>query len=82
MISSELTFEPQSPLHQKLRLFRWAVPLSFALISVFYQLVVANLVHDVFGNITHLLIEILFYGTVGPFAAFWVIQLISKWLGE
>ncbi len=82
MVSPELTFEERPSLDQRLRLFRWIIPLSFALVSILYQLVVADRVSREFGHETHLVIEILFYGSVGPLAAFWVIQLIKKWLEE
>jgi len=58
------------------------VPLSLLILSISYQLVVAHRVHEEFGHITHLVSEILFYGTVGPLLTYFVIRRIEAWLAE
>jgi PAS domain S-box-containing protein len=65
-----------------LSLFRWLIPLSFSLIATTYQLGIAKWVHDTYGENTHYTIEILFFATVGPLLAFWVLSLIDRWLKE
>lgn len=69
-------------LTQRVKTLRWIVPVSFSLTSIIYQLTVANWVHDTFGLTIHLMIEILFYGTVGPLFAYWSFGLINRWIEE
>lgn len=69
-------------LRQRVALLRWALPLVFVLMAVAYQLGLARWVHDHYTESTHYGIEILFYGTVGPLLAFWVLTLVGRWLDE
>jgi len=82
MINFDLSMEKSNLFQRRLRYFRWVVPLSFFLVATLYQLLVAHWVSETFGHYWHLAIEILFYGTTGPLAAFWVLRLLTKWYSE
>lgn len=69
-------------LNQRVKTLRWIVPVSFALTSIVFQLVIAIWVHENFGHTTHLWVENLFYGTAGPYLAYWVLGLINQWIEE
>lgn len=69
-------------LKQRVTTLRWVLPIGFSLVAILYQLVVARWVHDSFGATTHYGVEILFFSTVGPLLAFWVLTLIHQWLEE
>ncbi|MCZ7665302.1 MAG: PAS domain-containing sensor histidine kinase [Thermoleophilia bacterium] len=70
------------PLQERIARLRWAIPLSFAVLTVLYQLVLASWVHDRYGDPFHYGVEILFYGSAGPLLTFWVLGLIPRWLEE
>lgn len=67
---------------QRVTFLRWALPIAFAAMAAFYQLVPARWVHDTYGDSVHFAVEILFYSTAGPLLAFWVLTLIGRWLDE
>jgi PAS domain S-box-containing protein len=69
-------------LKQRVTTLRWVLPIGFSLVAILYQLGVARWVHDSFGATTHYGVEILFFATVGPLLAFWVLTLIHQWLEE
>ena len=69
-------------INKNINILRWTIPALFAIISVFYQLVIAKYVYDNYGHDLHWIIEIAFYGTVGPLFTFWIITRIGRWLGE
>jgi PAS domain S-box-containing protein len=69
-------------IQRRLSLFRWIIPLSFSLTAIAYQLLVANWVHDTYGENIHYVVEILFFATVGPLLAYRVLTLIDGWLKE
>lgn len=66
-------------LQRRLARLRWALPLSFAVLAVLYQLVLASWVHDRYGDPTHYLVEVVFYGSAGPLLAYWALGLIARW---
>ena len=82
MTNTDLSLDKGTLFQRRLRHFRWAVPLGFFLVATIYQLVIADWVAGIWGHEIHLIIEILFYGTSGPLAAFWVLQLLDKWYRE
>ncbi len=69
-------------LQQRIARLRWALPVAFAVLAVFYQLVLASWVHDRYGDPVHYVVEVIFYGSVGPVLSFWVLGRISRWLGD
>lgn len=71
-----------SNLSKRIRLLQWAIPLSILIVATFFQLGLARYVHDKFGHDVHWGVEILFYGTVGPIAVWFVLKLIGHWLKE
>lgn len=69
-------------LQKRIVQMRWALPVSFAVLAVFYQLVLASWVHDRFGDSVHYGVEVVFYAGAGPLLAFWALGLIGRWLNE
>jgi len=67
---------------QRVAILRWAIPLVFVLMAIVYQLGLARWVHDHYTESMHYGIEILFYGTVGPLLAFWVLTHVGRRLDE
>ena len=71
-----------SDLTRRIKILRILLPLGFAVVAIFYQFGVANWVHDQYGEDVHYFAEILFFATVGPLLAYWVLTLIGRWLDE
>lgn len=71
-----------STLSKRIGLLQWAVPLIIVVLATFFQLGPALYVHDNFGHDIHWGVEILFYGTVGPIAVWFVLRQIRHWLAE
>lgn len=69
-------------LQERIARLRWALPVSFALLAVVYQLVLASWVHDRYGDPVHYVVEVIFYASAGPLLAFWVLGRISRWLDD
>lgn len=69
-------------LKQRITLLRWALPVTFALTAVLYQLGPARLVHDYYDHAIHYGVEIVFYATVGPVLAFWTLTRLGRWVDE
>jgi PAS domain S-box-containing protein len=69
-------------INKNINILRWTLPALFTIVSVLYQLVIAKYIHDNYGHELHWIIEIAFYGTVGPLFTFWIITRIGHWLGE
>ena len=71
-----------SVFRQRILLLRWTLPLAIALLVISFQLILARWIHDRLSDPAHFLVEVLFYTTTIPFAAFWVLGRINDWLGE
>ncbi|MFA9406337.1 MAG: ATP-binding protein [Anaerolineales bacterium] len=69
-------------LTRRIKILRILLPVGFAAVAIFYQFSVANWVHDQYGEDVHYFAEILFFATVGPLLAYWVLTLIGRWLDE
>jgi hypothetical protein len=66
----------------RLRQLRWIVPFAMMLLVVFYELVPARALHGRFGYSSHILAEILLFGTLGPLLTFVMLHLLERWLEE
>jgi signal transduction histidine kinase len=66
----------------RIRLLRWAVPLSLAVLVVIYQLGLARWIHQAYGEQYHTFAEIFFYGIGGPLLAFLSLDFLIRWLEE
>jgi hypothetical protein len=71
-----------SKLPPRLRLLRWAVPLSLAVLVAVYQLGLARWILLEYGEQYHTLAEILFYGIGGPLLALLSLDFLIRWLEE
>jgi len=69
-------------LDRRIKTLRIILPLGFAAVAILYQFSVASWVHDQYGEEIHYFAEILFFATVGPLLAYWVLTLIGRWLDE
>lgn len=67
---------------QRISALQWALPVALGLLSVFYQLGPARWVHDLFSHSLHYVVEILFYGLIGPAAVYLAVGQVSRWLEE
>lgn len=74
MFSTKLT--------SRIRLLRWAVPLSLAVLVAVYQLGLARWLLQEYGEQYHTIAEILFYGIGGPLLAFLSLDFLIRWLEE
>lgn len=74
--------QARSTLQHRLSVLRILLPVGFAVIAILYQLLLAQWVLDLFGEEAHFGVEIIFYATVGPLLAFWVLTQIGRWLEE
>jgi len=69
-------------LRQRIVSMRWLIFLIWILGIVAYQLVIAKWVHDQISENFHYVVEILFYGSLGPVLAIGFFSLIDKWLSQ
>ena len=70
------------PVSQRVHTLRWALPLVILAVVLLYQLVFAAYVHDYFGHTAHTVVELIFYGVVGPVVSWATLTQISRWLVE
>ena len=77
-MSSRITL----PLRQRITTLRWVLPLSIGLLTVFYEIGPGRWIHDAYGAREYFVLDIIFYATIAPLLAFWVLTLISQWLDE
>jgi hypothetical protein len=66
----------------RLATLRWAVPVTLILLVVVYELVPASWVFEHYGFRSHLLLEVLVFGTVGPALAFVLLDYFGRYLDE
>lgn len=69
-------------LKQHIALLRWVLPVAFSVIALIYQLGFAKYVSDNLNHDWHWIVEILFYGTLGPLFTFWILTRILQGLDE
>jgi len=72
----------EMPVQERVAYLRWSLPLAIMAIAVVYQLGAARWTEDNFGQDIHYLIEILFYGLVGPIVTWVTLTWIGRWLAE
>lgn len=71
-----------STILQRVAILRWMLPLAFFLIAALYQVIFARWVHNTFGDQLHFIVEILFFGSAGPLAAYLAMTRVTRWLEE
>lgn len=71
-----------STIRQRISNLRWLLPITLAILSVIYQLGPATWVHDHISHQMHYVVEIFFYGLVGPIFVYMAVGQISRWLEE
>src|SRR3989304_2352589 len=69
-------------LSDRIRLLRWALPLTLGVLSTLYQLGPARWVHDAFSHSLHYGVEILLYGFIGPLALYWAVGQVGRWAAQ
>jgi hypothetical protein len=69
-------------LHRRLRLLKWLIPLGLVLFVIFYELGPAHWIHERLGFDSHLLAEVIVFGTIGPGLAFLTLEMFGRWIGE
>ncbi len=72
----------ESPVAQRVGLLRWTLPPAIIVVVVLYQLVIAAWAHDHLGHTAHTLLELSFYGVLGPVVAWITLTWIGIWLRE
>lgn len=71
-----------TPVAQRVAVLRWALPLLILIVVIIYQMIFATYMHDHFGHPAHTVVEIIFYGIVGPVVAWLTLTQIGRWLAE
>lgn len=69
-------------LRQRIGQMRWVLSLGWIAGVMVYQLTFAAWVHHRYSEGSHYLVEILFYGSVGPLLAIWFLHRIDHQLAE
>ena len=69
-------------LTEHLHTLRWLAPLATAVLVFIYELGPARWLHFGLGMDYHILVEILFFGTMGPLVAFFFLEFLARWLEE
>jgi len=67
---------------KKVALLQWALPAFIILFVVLYQTFFVDFIHNWLGQEGHYMVEISFYGVMGPLATFFVLAWIRRWLRE
>jgi hypothetical protein len=67
---------------RNLGFFKWLFPLGLVLIVIAYEVGPSRWIYNSLGFNTHLAIEILLFGTVGPIVAFLSLEFLSRWIDE
>jgi len=78
----ERLFRSVPNLRSRLQTMRWLVPLSLALLVVFYEFGPTRFVHDRLGFFHHAILDTLIFGTIGPILVFILITFVERWLEE
>ncbi|MDX1616799.1 MAG: histidine kinase [Candidatus Promineifilaceae bacterium] len=78
----ERLFRSVPNLRSRLRTMRWLVPLSLALLVVFYEFGPTRFIHDRLGFVHHAILDTLVFGTIGPILVFVLITFVERWLEE
>jgi signal transduction histidine kinase len=73
---------PVTSFHSQIRLWRWLIPVGLVVLVVFYEIGPSRWIYERLGFTTHLTVEVLVFGTVGPALAFAVLVLLGRWLDE
>lgn len=67
---------------QRVARLQWLLPLVIGVVVVLYQSFFVDLVEQLEGHLWHYIVEIIFYGMVGPIVTFFVLMWIRRWLVE
>ena len=66
----------------RIRWLQWTLPLALGALAVFYQIGPGRWIHDAWGDSAYFGVDIFFYATVVPLAAFLVLRRFAGWLEE
>ena len=69
-------------LQKRVKLLQWSIPVGLLFFSIIYQFGLARWVHDNYHENAHFLVEILFYGFVGPLIVYFAFNNVLQWLSE
>lgn len=68
---------------RRVALLQWTLPALIMLFVILYQnLFIGGYIHDHLGAEGHYLVEVAFYGAMGPLVTFFVLAWIRRWLAE
>jgi hypothetical protein len=73
---------PWSALRGRLDLLQWLAPAGMVFLVVIYETSIAKLIYHHWGIDQHFLVEIIFYGTLGPVLVFVLLFALRRWLEE
>ena len=77
MNSSILAWQ-KLPLFDRVRWLRYLLPPLFALLVIFYQLVIARPLEESYGHLVHYGFEIAFYSLSGPVVTWLTLQWVER----
>jgi len=69
-------------IRHKLRLLKRLIPLGLILIVAAYELGPSRWIYNAYGFNSHLIFEILIFGTIGPLLAYLALELLNRWIEE
>lgn len=69
-------------LQKRVKLLQWSIPVGLLFISIIYQFGLARWVHDNYHENAHFLVEIFFYGFIGPLIVYFAFNNVLLWLSE
>jgi signal transduction histidine kinase len=69
-------------LSNRLRLIRWELPASLALLASVYQIGFAPYVHDKYGDLAHYGMEVFLYALIYPIAIWIVLGTVHTWVEQ
>lgn len=74
--------QANSTFRQRIAVLRWAAPLSFVLLGLAFEFGPSRWVQANYGDVWHVVADILFYVTVGPLLTLWALKRIGSWPDE
>jgi signal transduction histidine kinase len=73
---------PYKILYKRIRFLRVALPITVIVLVATYLLGPARWIHNTMGLEYHMLLELIFFGSLGPLFAFLVLDIMARWIEE
>jgi hypothetical protein len=73
---------PYEVIHKRIRFLRVAMPIIVVALVALYLFGPARWIHSSLGLEYHMLVELIFFGSLGPAVVFLLLDLLARWIEE